>query len=903
MSSKKHLPEYARSDALESHYSLKTTRDDDYEAQTVASPLRMAWLKYRAWTLPAIISLIIVLLGWPATARSTVSSVTASESVVLAEPPRNSTGLTDAVQWDNYTLFINDQRIFIHSGEFHTFRLPIPDLWLDIFQKMVASGLNAVSIYIHWGLTNPAPGVLDFDDWRSLQTIFDAAKLAGIFIVLRPGPYINAETTAGGIAHWATSLVASELRTNATDFKDAWTPYIDGIINATVHNQISSGGPVIVTSNYHQYHAEVNPSQPWYMPEFQGGAFDPWGGPGYDACELLTGPDFQDVFYKENWASNVKLISYYMVYGGTSWGGIPFPGVYTSYDYGSAIRESRALSPKFDELKRQALFIRSSPELRKTDWIGDTSTGIPGVTLNGSAAFVTLLRNPDTNTGFFIARQNNSTSTDDITFSISLPTSQGVVTLPQTFSSIALNGRQSKVLLTDYSFGSKSSLLYSTASVFFAGIIDRRDVLFLFGNADQSHEFALSLTGNGGVRASQADVKFTTKPGTKGSTLVTVLPGVKGLVTIFESVSQLVLFSDPVTAATFWAPTIPSASGDLKNFWQFGSNDTVLVGGPYLVRNATITKSGELALRGDLNQTAILTVIAPSTVKLVSWNGEEVPTMVAASTSSGGPKSSAIRTGRVDMKLTGNPILVLGRGLDRGQPYYNEYYRQASLRGWSGAVCCENIVLWRGHFMASGSEKSVNLTINGGSSFAASVFLNEQFLASTSGGDQTNALYIFPTDSVNIGEDNVITVIQDNMGNDEDDNEKSARGIPGFQLNDGNFTEWKVQGKIGGYTGYPDKTRGIFNEGGLFGEREGWHLPGFDTSSWTSRSFDQGLPSGKAGVGFFVTTFDLDIAKDTDVFMSFTFDEINQPYRALLFVNGWNFGKAGIQYSYLYRIC
>lgn len=82
-----------------------------------------------------------------------------------------------------------------------------------------------------------------------------------------------------------------------------------------------------------------------------------------------------------------------------------------SYDYGSSIRESRALSPKFDELKRQALFIRSSPQFRKTDWIGDTSTGIPGVTVNGSAAFVTLLKNPDSGTGFFIVRQVNSTST------------------------------------------------------------------------------------------------------------------------------------------------------------------------------------------------------------------------------------------------------------------------------------------------------------------------------------------------------------------------------------------------------------------------------------------------------------------------------------------------------------
>lgn len=37
------------------------------------------------------------------------------------------------------------------------------------------------------GLTNPAPGVLDFDDWRALQPMFDAAKQAGLFIVFRPG--------------------------------------------------------------------------------------------------------------------------------------------------------------------------------------------------------------------------------------------------------------------------------------------------------------------------------------------------------------------------------------------------------------------------------------------------------------------------------------------------------------------------------------------------------------------------------------------------------------------------------------------------------------------------------------------------------------------------------------------
>ena len=138
---------------------------------------------------------------------------------------------------------------------------------------------------------------------------------------------------------------------------------------------------------------------------------------------------------------------------------------------------------------------------------------------------------------------------------------------------------------------------------------------------------------------------------------------------------------------------------------------------------------------------------------------------------------------------------------------------------------------------------------------------------------------------------------------------RNPRGIRGFQLNNGTFGTWKVQGKLGGYTKYalslrylrlfstsprtsfPDKTRGILNDGGLFAQRQGWHLPGFNASSWPAREFSAGLPNATVGVGFFITTFDLEIPRDLDVMMSFQFDESMQPYRALLFVNGWYMGK------------
>lgn len=189
--------------------------------------------------------------------------------------------------------------------------------------------------------------------------------------------------------------------------------------------------------------------------------------------------------------------------------------------------------------------------------------------------------------------------------------------------------------MTDYTFGASSSVLFSTASIFFAGTIGGRDILFLFGDADQSHEAAIKLTGSG-ARVQSSTVKFTS--GKAGTTLVSVVAGTKGLVTVWDSDKQLVLFADPVTAASFWAPAIPaktmSTVKGLETFFQFGTNETVLVGGPNLVRNASISGS-TLALRGDLNQSVMLTVIAPSTVRKVTWNGATVDTMKSATNGAG----------------------------------------------------------------------------------------------------------------------------------------------------------------------------------------------------------------------------------------------------------------------------
>lgn len=54
-------------------------------------------------------------------------------------------GKTTDVTWDKYSLSVKGERVFVFSGEFHYMRLPVPELWLDVFQKLRSNGFNAVS--------------------------------------------------------------------------------------------------------------------------------------------------------------------------------------------------------------------------------------------------------------------------------------------------------------------------------------------------------------------------------------------------------------------------------------------------------------------------------------------------------------------------------------------------------------------------------------------------------------------------------------------------------------------------------------------------------------------------------------------------------------------------------------
>jgi hypothetical protein len=197
-----------------------------------------------------------------------------------------------------------------------------------------------------------------------------------------------------------------------------------------------------------------------------------------------------------------------------------------------------------------------------------------------------------------------------------------------------------------------------------------------------------------------------------------------------------------------------------------------------------------------------------------------------------------------------------------------------------------------------GKESTMFLEPQGGDAFGVSYWLNSEFLGSWTGiaADQNyNQTLTLP--NLKSGQAYVLTILLDNMGLDESgtvgtDEMKNPRGILRYDLSGrkSSAIKWKITGNLGGET-YQDKARGPLNEGGLFAERQGYHLPNPPSQKWPTAKPTDGI--SKAGVGFYTTSFDLDMPAGFDIPMSFVFTNTTtvSNYRSQLYVNGYQFGK------------
>ncbi|KAJ6109649.1 Glycoside hydrolase family 35 [Penicillium sp. IBT 16267x] len=789
-------------------------------------------------------------------------------------------------------------------------------------------GFTGVSFYVDWGLVEGNSGHVVTDGIWSLEKFFQAATQAGIYLIARPGPYINAETTAGGIPGWVLRLNAT-IRSDDPEYLNATTKYMSTLGGIIEKAQITHGGPVILVQPENEYttwpgvtdfpsqmnkeymaavedqllnagitvplivndneveganpsvwptykfphnwqtlHEQQSPTTPFAIAEFQGGSGEGWGGVLEEMCGELLNEEAVRVVYKNNYSFGVKLFNIYMTYGGTNWGNLGYMNGYTSYDYGAAITEERGIwREKYSEEKLEANFLKASPAYL---------TATPGIGVNGS---------------YGAPASTNFSSTDNTQYTITLPTSIGNVTIPQLGGSLTLYGRDSKFHVTDYDLGG-INLIYSSAEILtWTRGAGSAHVLILYGGAGEKHEFALARhLGNPTV--------------IEGSGITIRLKGSISVIQWEVKPNRRIVRIGDLEVYLLWR-------NEAYNYWPLEAG--------YLMRSASLCGEN-VCLTGDVNVTTEIELISSTAknVRGILFNGDKL-------------KTSTTGTKKLSATVEYNPprldIPVLE---DLSWKYLDTLPEIATSYDDSTWINCskpstnnprdlstpKNLyamdygfhtgsLIYRGHFTANGQESNLWLNVSGGTGFGHSVWLNDTFLGSWTGSSANSTVTqdIPITKNLTIGKSYVVTILIDNMGQDEEapgtDVIKFPKGILNYELSGHNQsgTSWKVTGNLGGEQ-YQDLVRGPLNEGSMYPERQGYHYPKPPNADWkVSNPVRTGLAA--PGVGFYTTSFNLEIPDGWDIPMSFVFNSSADTrnvqggpnYRCQLFVNGYQFGK------------
>ncbi|KAM8852956.1 beta-galactosidase-1-like protein 2 isoform 1-T3 [Synchiropus picturatus] len=319
---------------------------------------------------------------------------------------------TEGLKADASQFSLEGEPFRILGGSIHYFRVPRA-YWEDRLLKMKACGLNTLTTYVPWNLHEPERGVFNFEDELDLAAYLQLASRLGLWVILRPGPYICAEWDLGGLPSWLLRDKNMKLRTTYPGFTDAVDSYFNQLIKTVVPFQYSKGGPIIAvqveneygdyakdedymafikeallsrgitellltsddkdglkpgrvngaleTLNFQkldlgdiEYLDELHPQKPKMVTEYWTGWFDLWG-------------DLHHVYPAEDMVEVVKQIlklgmsiNLYMFHGGTNFGfmngayaiDLPAPKpMVTSYDYDAPLSEAGDYTTKYHLLR------------------------------------------------------------------------------------------------------------------------------------------------------------------------------------------------------------------------------------------------------------------------------------------------------------------------------------------------------------------------------------------------------------------------------------------------------------------------------------------------------------------------------------------------------------------------
>jgi beta-galactosidase len=150
------------------------------------------------------------------------------------------------------TFLLDGKPFQIISGEMHYSRIPRA-YWHDRLRKARAMGLNTISTYVFWNYHESSPGHYDFSGGRDVAEYVRAAQEEGLFVILRPGPYVCAEWDLGGYPAWLLADSAIVLRSTDPRFTRPAERWLDRLGKELSPLLATHGGPIIAVQVENEY--------------------------------------------------------------------------------------------------------------------------------------------------------------------------------------------------------------------------------------------------------------------------------------------------------------------------------------------------------------------------------------------------------------------------------------------------------------------------------------------------------------------------------------------------------------------------------------------------------------------------------------------------------------------------
>lgn len=152
------------------------------------------------------------------------------------------------VTHDARSFMLDGRRIWLASGSMSYARVP-REAWRDRVYAAKFAGLNALEVPVFWNRHEPRPGKLDFKGENDLRHFIEIIGHAGMYCILRIGPFVGDGWDMGGLPPWLLEKADVRLRTQNNIFLEACSRFIGAVADQVRDKQITApgdAGPIVL---------------------------------------------------------------------------------------------------------------------------------------------------------------------------------------------------------------------------------------------------------------------------------------------------------------------------------------------------------------------------------------------------------------------------------------------------------------------------------------------------------------------------------------------------------------------------------------------------------------------------------------------------------------------------------